>query len=262
MAKAWPPQLSPDSMRNSDTHSPRLARNFPLHFRGVKIAHLQDDGLLEVAALIRKKIIERGGIPVEPLVDPGRKDNGGAERAASKAAQGRHRVGTLRRQLLAVAVGVAVELGHDVDVDAARHGERPEQRLPALLFRAVRCHEHVLVGRFQGRVRQHPEIAGDLAAVLERRGLQGQRLPPDDPVHEVQIGGDAAGAGVVFAGADGLEGLAEPVAVKLAHLLDEHVIHQGYDGGDAVAGDLQGGVDGEPRAHDGDVKRMGLVAHC
>ena len=150
---------------------PTLGQEFSLHFGGVKITHLQDDGFLELAALIRKKIIERGGITVESLVDSGRKDNGGAERAASKAAQGRHRVGTLRRQLLAGAVGVAVELGHDVDVDAARHGQQPEQRLPAVLFRTVRRAEHLLVGRFQGRVRQHPEIAGDLAAVLERRGL-------------------------------------------------------------------------------------------
>ncbi len=29
MANAWPPQFKPDSIRYSDTQSPRLARNFP-----------------------------------------------------------------------------------------------------------------------------------------------------------------------------------------------------------------------------------------
>ena len=29
VAKAWPPQLSPDSTRYSETHNPRLARNLP-----------------------------------------------------------------------------------------------------------------------------------------------------------------------------------------------------------------------------------------
>ncbi len=33
---------------------------------------------------------------------------------------------------------------------AAPHGQRPEQRLPAVLFRAGRCREHLLVSRFQG----------------------------------------------------------------------------------------------------------------
>ncbi len=188
-----------------------------------------------------------------------------AKRTLGEPSQRRRSVAILRRQLLAVAVQVAVALRHDVHVDAAGHGEPPQPILKPPALAGVAGCQHRRVFLPKRRLRQQLVVAGDFAAGLEWRRLQPLDLPVDQQVQQVQVGRDPPGTGIVFTVADLLVGFAVLLAVMPPHLLDQNVIDQREHRRNAVFRYPQRSIDHEAGAHHGDVEgvwaRPGGICH-
>ena len=65
VAKAWPPQFSPDSIRYSETQSPRLGEKFSLDHGRVIVTHLQDNLFLALSGVVGKEIFEGGRVGIK-----------------------------------------------------------------------------------------------------------------------------------------------------------------------------------------------------
>ena len=203
-----------------------LRQVLALDHRGAEVAHLEDDLFPELAASVREEIGEPGEIGVEVGIHARGEDDRGSEGTVGVAPQRRNRGARFGRELPAGAVPVAVDPGHDVHVDLARHRATPKLILhPGLLDRVVGG-QHVAVGPLQRGFRQQFVVAGDLRAFLEGGALELLRLAPDQAIDEVQVGGDPPGARILVPVGDLLVGFILPVAVEHPHLLDEGVVHE------------------------------------
>ena len=102
---------------------PALRQELPLHGGGMEIADFQHDLLLQPAAIVGKEVGKLGRVAVQARIHARGEDDRGGKLALGEAPQGGRGVAEPGRQLLAVAIDVAVALDHDVHVDAA--GRRP-----------------------------------------------------------------------------------------------------------------------------------------
>ena len=119
---------------------------------------------------------------------------------------------------------------------------------------------HRSIGLAQRPLGQQFIIAGNLASRLERRRSQKFDLTANQTIQQIEIRGDAAGAGILIRLGDLFIRFACPATIKAPHLLDQHVVDQRNDRRNAVSSDMQGGVDHETRTHHGDVKGMGAAS--
>jgi hypothetical protein len=237
---------------------PLLGQEAALHRCRSIIAHLESDLLAQLSGMVGKEVAELFAIRVKARVEAGGKHHRPLHLAQREAAQrGLGMVVLGRQRLSGVVVIGAVALGHDVDVDRARHDGRAkrllEQRALCAGFHAAHAFEQAAYRRGS---RQELEVAVDFTAIAQHACSERLGLPLDRPVQQVQVRGSALGAMIDVRGRDGIVALAFTAAVELAHPLQQMVVHDRDHRADAEAGHLERRVDGVTQPHDGHVERV------
>ena len=151
---------------------------------------------------------------------------------------------------------VAVQFGHDVDIDAARHGTAPKSILHPGLFKRFRCRQHVEIGLFEWRVGKHFKVACNLASGLKWGRLQRTNLTTDQFVQEFQISGNAVGSGIFVTVGYFYVLQTMLFAMKPSHLLYEDIVDERDRRGDTISCHSQGRVNTPSGTHDRNVKKV------
>ncbi len=213
VAKRWPPQLSPDSMRSSSTSIPFFARNFPC-----TSAERKSDTLRMIPLAMRPLgvAVESGEAleqPEERGVHPGREDQADARRDAANprsaafasdviGAERMRRRGRARARSSFVMMLTSAEPG----TIAARErdlGRRSRSR-PSGIARKASYARAAATRQGAARSTSSCRCRG------ERQRSERGHLPVDEVVDQVEPRGDAAGARVVSERCDGVVGQSRP----------------------------------------------------
>ncbi len=136
------------------------------------VADLENDLLAEIAVCVGEEIGKLRRVAVKAGIHAGRENERRVQRALGETAQCCRGVAIDCRELLAVAVVVAVSLGHDVDVDAARYRLLPQMILATRSLLGIGGREHLLILPGERTVGEQLEVARDITLRLEGDSLQ------------------------------------------------------------------------------------------
>ena len=106
------------------------------------VAHLEDDALAQMPVLIREEVVELAEVAEQARIQPCGEHHRCVEVAVGEPAQPGQGIAELCGALLLAEIRVAVQLGHDVDVDGPGHDVLAEAGLQGRPLVLVDGREH------------------------------------------------------------------------------------------------------------------------